>query len=128
MRHLGVLICLGALAACDTPGREYAGIAPQRVRVAQSVFDVRVDGDTAQAIRVNTEWAPRPQAVMPRALIAIEKASGCQVKRMDGDQVIIEAKLDCAGPQPAAPQTLEYDCSYRVIYRGRAEVVCQPGI
>ena len=122
------LLIFGAFAGCDTPGREYAGVTAQRVQVAQSVFDVRVDGTRAQAIRINTEWAPRPEAVMPRAMVAFEQASGCRVGRMKGDQVIIEATLICDGKPPAPPRDLEYDCDVRVLYRGHAEVVCSPGI
>lgn len=108
---------------------EYRGIAGQRITIGQSTFDVRQDGDKALALRVNSEWAPRPETVMPRALLAIEKSTGCRVRRMDGDQVLIEAKLDCGGgsstPEPA---TLDYDCDYRPLYQGRVELVCKPGI
>lgn len=128
MRTVLSLCWLVVLMACDTPTREYAGIDPIRVTVDQSVFDVRQSDDTAQAIRVNTEWAPRPEAVMPRALVAIEQASGCEVVRMDGDQVIIEARLKCGDGAARAPQTLTYKCDYRVIFRGRAELTCVPGI
>jgi hypothetical protein len=127
MKIRSTLLCL-FLASCDTPGHEYAGAEPVRVTVAQSVFDVRQIGDKAQAIRLNAEWAPRPEAVMPRALVAIERATGCQVTRMDGDQVIIEARLKCREGVEMTPRTLEYKCDFRVLYRGRGELVCTPGI
>ncbi len=116
------------MTGCDTPPPEYRGIAGQRITVGQSTFDVRHDGDKALALRVNTEWAPRPEAVMPRARIAIEKSTGCRVKRMDGDQVLIEAKLDCGGGPSGPVQTLEYECDYNKLYRGKVELVCKPGI
>jgi hypothetical protein len=128
MKPFLLFCCLALLIACDTPTREYAGIDPVRVHVDQSAFDVRQRGDTAQAIRLNTEWAPRPEAVLPRALVAIEQASGCEVTRMDGDQVIIEARLKCGNDAARAPRTLEYKCDYRVIFRGRAELTCLPGL
>ncbi|QGX99437.1 hypothetical protein EI983_14650 [Roseovarius faecimaris] len=129
MRWIFPLSALCLLTGCDTPPPEYRGIAGQRITVGQSTFDVRQDGDRALALRVNTEWAPRPEAVMPRALVAIEKSTGCRVKRMDGDQVLIEAKLDCgAGTAARDPAALEYDCDYRQLYQGRVELVCTPGI
>ncbi|MDF1669585.1 MAG: hypothetical protein P1U83_08225 [Roseovarius sp.] len=129
MRWIGLISGLLFLAGCDTPPPEYRGIAGQRITVGESTFDVRHDGNRALALRVNTEWAPRPEAVMPRAKVAIEKSTGCRVKRMDGDQVLIEASLDCGGGSASPePRTLEYDCDYNKLYRGKVELVCKPGI
>ncbi|MFK7938413.1 MAG: hypothetical protein AB8B82_03480 [Roseovarius sp.] len=128
MRYTCIILIVLALASCDTPPPEYRGIAGQRITVGQSTFDVRQDGTKALALRVNTEWAPRPEAVMPRARIAIEKSTGCRVKRMDGDQVLIEAALDCGAGPAEADTTLEYDCDYNKLYRGKVELVCKPGI
>lgn len=129
MRQVIAIIGLFSLAGCDTPPPEYRGIAGQRITVGQSTFDVRQDGTRALALRINSEWAPRPEAVMPRALVAIEKSTGCRVTRMDGDQVLIEARLDCGGgARERTPTTLEYDCDYRPQYAGRVELVCTPGI
>ena len=129
MRWIGLISGLLLLAGCDTPPPEYRGIAGQRITVGKSTFDVRHDGNRALALRVNTEWAPRPEAVMPRAKVAIEKSTGCRVKRMDGDQVLIEASLDCGGGSASPePRTLEYDCDYNKLYRGKVELVCKPGI
>lgn len=129
MRVICILLAVMALAGCDTPPPEYRGIAGQRITVGQSTFDVRHDGQKALALRVNTEWAPRPEAVYPRAKIAIEKSTGCRVKRMDGDQVLIEAALDCGGGVSSSPsQTLDYECDYNKLYRGKVELVCKPGI
>ena len=129
MRYIVLFFSLIGPTGCDTPPPEYRGIAGQRITVGQSTFDVRHDGSKALALRVNSEWAPRPEAVMPRALVAIEKSTGCRVTRMDGDQVLIEARLDCGSgaPGPEAA-TLDYDCDYRPQYAGRVELVCTPGI
>jgi hypothetical protein len=125
MRTLILLIAFVGLAACDTPPPEYRGIAGQRITIDSSTFDVRQDGTKALALRVNTESAPRPEAVFPRAQVAIEKSSGCRVKRMDGDQVLIEAALDCGGVSAAPdPGTLDYECDYNRLYRGKVELVC----
>ena len=130
MRWTWIFAVILGLAGCDTPPPEYRGIAGQRITVGQSTFDVRHDGSKALALRVNTEWAPRPEAVMPRARIAIEKSTGCRVKRMDGDQVLIEAALDCGGggTHTAEPGTLDYECDYNRLYSGKVELVCKPGI
>lgn len=129
MRLIWIIPALVALSACDTPPPEYRGIAGQRITVGQSTFDVRQDGTKALALRVNTEWAPRPEAVFPRAQVAIEKSTGCRVKRMDGDQVLIEAALDCGGGGSSEPSgTLDYECEYNTLYRGKVELVCKPGI
>ena len=83
------------LAACDTPSTTFRGAPVQRITVAQSTFDVRVLDRRAEAIRLNGEWAPRLAAVKPRARIAIETVSGCKVRRLRGDQVMISADLKC---------------------------------
>ncbi len=99
MRYLAFLICALALLGCDTTNPEYAGQAVTRVEVGKSTFDVRQRGDKAQSIRLNSEWAPRAASVVPRALLAIQRVTGCDIKRWEGDQVVVEARLDCA-PMP----------------------------
>ena len=83
------------LLGCDMPSPAYRGIAAERVTVEKSVFDVRVSGNKAEAIRLNAEYAPRPSAVAPRAVIAIEQVSGCKVKKLTGDQAQFFARLKC---------------------------------
>lgn len=125
-KRLAFLVML--LASCNTPGPEYRGAPVTRVTVGQSTFDIRIIGNKAQAIRVNTEWAPRPMAVMPRALTAIEQVSQCHVRQMDGDQVVIEARLKCGGSPPPRQRSFEYECDVRRMYRGHARVLCEPGL
>ncbi|RKT28060.1 hypothetical protein BXY70_3418 [Roseovarius halotolerans] len=131
-----MLACL-LLAGCNTPGPGFRGIDPQRVSIGKSTFDVRVDplGARAQAIRVNPEWAPRRQSVEQRAVAAIEQVSGCRVAHLDGDQVVLVARLACASARarkaprssPAdASQPLEYDCKLAPQGEGRARMTCTP--
>lgn len=128
MRPVFVLLALLILSGCDAPGPEFAGLPAQRLLVGQSVFDVRLKGDIAQAIRLNSEWAPRPEAVWPRAFIAIEEASGCKVRRMEGDQVVIIARLACKGSGPALSRPSAYRCELSVLNDYTADVLCEPGL
>ena len=128
MKRIPALPPILLLLGCDTTTPEFAGVPAHRVKVEKSVFDVRLRGDTAQAIRVNSEWAPRPEAVWPRARIAIEQISGCNIKRMDGDQVVIEARLACDGPPPTYARPMEFTCDIRAVNEDSADVTCRPGI
>lgn len=107
-----IALCLTLLlAACNTPSPGFRDVVPVRVTVAPSVFDVRIKGAQAEAIRINSEYAPRMGPVGPRAAIAIEQVSGCKVRRLGGDQAMIRAALDCGGhgaPPPAPPS---YSCA-----------------
>lgn len=111
MRLVPPLLLLAALAACDTPGPGYSGVAPVRMHLGGSSFDIRVTGRRAEAIRVNAEWAPRLAAVGPQAVLAIERVSGCKVNRLTGDAARMVARLDCgAGPPPPPPSSGELFC------------------
>ncbi|MGV6840727.1 MAG: hypothetical protein ACWA40_11110 [Planktomarina sp.] len=103
-----------ALMGCNTPTPEFYGAAKQRVIVGQSTFDVRRSGDRAQAIRINTEWAPNWRHTYARFAIAIEGATGCTIKpkSMQGDQALMEARLDCPyATRPNPPdETIVLEC------------------
>ena len=129
------LLAVIALAACNTPSPGFRGIAPVRITVGQSTFDVRVDGNRAEAIRLNREWAPNMKAVAPRAVAAIEKVSGCEVTKLGGDQALIAARLKCgkdAEPMEVLPGQIEYDCDIEDVYVNRGlgervtEMTCTP--
>lgn len=135
MRAILFIGGLALAAGCDTPGPDFRGIAPVRITVGQSTFDVRVDGNRAEAIRLNREWAPNIKAVAPRAVVAIEKVSGCEVRKLGGDQALIRAKLKCGdGPGPMGPEpgVIEYDCDIDDSYINRGlgeqitEMTCTP--
>ncbi|MGM0742317.1 MAG: hypothetical protein ACQEVT_12165 [Pseudomonadota bacterium] len=128
---LPLLAALLFLAGCNTPGPGFRGLDPQRVSIGKSTFDVRVDAQArrAQAIRVNSEWAPGRRSVQQRAATAIQQVSGCRVSRLEGDQVVIVARLDCgkgAALRVPVPQTLEYDCNVAPRGEGRARMTCTP--
>ena len=122
-----VPVCLVVLAACDTPSPAFRGVEPVRIKVGQSMFDIRVKDSRAEAIRLNMEWAPRPEAVAPRAVAAIEAVSRCRVARLDGDQALMTARLDCgAGPPPAPVFPESLDCDYHDLGEAYGELICRP--
>lgn len=136
MREFGKMICVLmplVLVGCDTPSIKFRGIDPVRISVGKSTFDVRIDGDRAEAIRINTEWAPRLEAVAPRAVAAIEKVSGCKVTKLGGDQAMILARLKCSGgtgPMIMDPGPTGYECdideNQRPLGNESLYVTCRP--
>ncbi|WP_207768722.1 hypothetical protein [Pelagivirga sediminicola] len=118
---LGVLL----LAACNTPGPGFRGVEATRVTVKGVTFDVRVDGTRAEAMRRNGQWAPRLGAVAPQAVAAIERVSGCRVRRLDGDAALMTAWLDCGQRQAPLPRGNTYDCDVYSISDGLAELTCE---
>jgi len=112
MRNLVLPLLIFAISACDTPSPGFKGVPATRVTVGKSTFDVRVDGNRAEAVRLNAEWAPRLEAVAPRAVVAIEQVSGCEVTKLGGDAALVVARLKCAkgGKAPPYSQQIEYDC------------------
>ncbi|QFU09994.1 hypothetical protein PARPLA_00443 [Rhodobacteraceae bacterium THAF1] len=66
-------------------------------------FQVRIKGDTAQAIRVSRNWLPKKRAVFDAATMAVERVAGCPVRSVDGDQAIVLARLRCKDAPPPVP-------------------------
>ena len=95
MRHIILILSFIVFAACNTPSMGFRGIEPVTLTVEGSNFDVRVNGTRAEAIRTNMQYASRMGPMGDRAYVAIEKVSGCIVKRFVGDQAVIVTELDC---------------------------------
>lgn len=131
MRKVLIVFCL-PLLSCNTPSPRFAGAPVQRVQIAQSIFDVRIKDRRAEAIRLNSEWAPRLEAVAPRARAAIRQVSGCEVARLRGDAAMILADLKCEGqPVPPPPQKTTLYCEPlgRPYISGtivEIDIVCEP--
>lgn len=121
-----VVIMFVALMGCNTPGPAFRDTAATRITIGESRFDVRVKGTRAQAIRLNPESAPRLAAVAPRGVAAIEKVSGCRVRRLDGDAAVMQAWLDCGGRLTPLPTGIELECTLDVIYDSFADMTCKP--
>ncbi|MFY0680786.1 MAG: hypothetical protein JXR13_09465 [Thalassovita sp.] len=94
------------------PSPEFSGLAPTRIEVEGSLFDVRVKDAKAEAIRLNPEYAPRLGKIGLRAGVAIEAVSGCTVTRIDGDAAMVRAKMRCGSgrDRSVVPDQLTYDC------------------
>ena len=99
------------LAGCNTAGPHFRGLPATRVTVEGSVFDVRVRGDLAEAMRINSQYAPRFGPIKERAGIAMAQVSGCEVKEVRGDQALATGLLDCGKGAPRArPVSQPLDC------------------
>jgi len=103
MRYALTLLVLVALAGCGGPGPAFRDVPVTRVGFGEHVFDIRVKGRRAEAVRVPPGWAPRLAAVGPQAVFAIEQVSGCRVDRLTGDQAMMQATLDCGAGAPEPP-------------------------
>lgn len=121
------LLAVALLTACTITGLDFIGIEPVRIQMGQSTFDIRVKGLYAEAIRINPEWFPHRDDVLPRAGLAIERVSGCTVVRLDGDVNLIKAALDCGdGPPPLPVKPVEFICDYHEDYGSSGKVRCTP--
>ena len=106
------LILLGfGLAGCATPGPMYRGVPATRLTVEGATYDVRLRGLRAEAIRINPQYAPRFGPLRAKAAMAMEKASGCKVVDVRGDQAQAIGHLDCGdGPAPAMTRPTALEC------------------
>ncbi|MDX2482840.1 MAG: hypothetical protein QNK42_04190 [Pseudodonghicola sp.] len=100
MRYHCLISCL-VLIGCNAPSPHFRGLAPTRIAVNDSVFDVRVKGHLAEAIRVNPQYAPRFGPIRDRAGLAMALVSGCSVTKVLGDQALATGRLAC--PKRVAP-------------------------
>ena len=96
---LGLLGLL--LAACAAPSPHFKASPATRIVVDQTVFDVRVRGELAEAVRRNAQYAPRFGPLRAQAGFAMAQVSGCKVLTVTGDQAVALGTLDCDG-QPLA--------------------------
>lgn len=70
------------------------GIEPTRVTIDGSTFAVRVKVESAEAVLINTQYAPHMGPIGGRAARAMEQVSGCTVREIRGDQALILGMLD----------------------------------
>jgi len=104
-----VALLLVLLTGCATTTRHFRGVEAVRLQVDGSVFDIRLRGNLAEAIRVNPQYAPRLGPLRARAGFAMAKVSGCRVTGVLGDQALMTGILDCQEAAPG-PVTSWYDC------------------
>jgi hypothetical protein len=131
---LRLLPVLG-LAACSAVSPHFQGVPVTRVAVSGSLFDVRVRGDLAEAVRINSEYAPRLGPIEGKARFAMAQVSGCEVVGVLGDQSVTTGVLSCHARSrdwalPVA--TLRFDCIDEDItlregeWSGKASGNCDP--
>jgi hypothetical protein len=127
MRYALTLLVLVALAGCGGPGPAFRGAPVTRVGFGEHMFDIRVKGRRAEAVRVSPGWAPRLAAVGPQAVFAIEQVSGCRVDRLTGDQAMMRATLDCGAgaPEPLFPRPY-LECDAFDLDDAVGELICYP--
>jgi hypothetical protein len=95
-----VCIAVVFLGACNGPSQHFRGVPATRVTVDQAVFDVRVRGNIAESIRLNTQYAPRLGRLAGQAATAIRQVSGCNVMHVLGDAAVQLGLLDCGADAP----------------------------
>lgn len=116
---LAVALCCG----CNAPGPHFRHLTATRVTVDQATFDVRINRRLAEAIRVNSQYAPRLGPIAGQAARAMELVSGCPVTEVRGDAAQITGILDCGdGPPPVILIAgLNYECVAIDSYLGSAD-------
>ncbi|MFK7836038.1 MAG: hypothetical protein AB8B60_07450 [Sulfitobacter sp.] len=132
-RFILLLVCAVLLTGCNTPDPGFRGLPFKRMDVDGSVFDVRVHGGHAEALRVNPQYAPRFGPIRLRAATAIQWASGCRVVDVAGDQARATGRLDCGqGAPPPRTVPLALECvpvrgtEIQEIGQVRIELDCDP--
>ncbi|MCG7522125.1 hypothetical protein [Ruegeria sp. Ofav3-42] len=91
IRYLPLLV----LAACSAGTPHFRNLPATRVAVNGSVFDVRVRGELAEAVRINTQYAPRLGPIRDRAGLAMAQVSGCPILDVLGDAAVTVGVLGC---------------------------------
>lgn len=94
MRILVIFLLL-FLAACTGSQGHFAGAEVTRVSLGGSLFEVRLRGNLAEAIRINPQYAPRLGSLRALAKQVMEAVSGCEVTGVLGDQALMIGVLDC---------------------------------
>lgn len=112
--HRALSLCLGLLAACDSPSVGFMGTPAAVVVIDGSRFAVHRRADRVEVYRTSVEAFPRRANVLRKAKLAILKATGCPVRAgsLEGDQALIKARLACDGdrPAPVPPAGVVYEC------------------
>lgn len=108
------LFCFLCVAACSSAGPYFRDLPATRVTVDGSVFDVRVRGDMAEAVRINPQYAPRIGPLRARAAFAMAQVSGCDVVHVLGDQAQMTGELSCDG-RPTDWSRLPIGASYSCV-------------
>lgn len=91
IRYLFLLV----LAACSAGTPHFRDLPGTRVAVNGSIFDVRIKGELAEAVRINMQYAPRLGPIRDRAALAMAQVSGCPILDVLGDAAVTVGVLGC---------------------------------
>jgi len=94
-RTLSILLLL---AACDSPSPRFIGSPKAEVEAGGMRFSIHRRGDAVEAYRLGFIFRPSEAQVLINATRAIELSTGCQVKKLSGDQALVKAILECSSP------------------------------
>ena len=111
--RLSLICALALVSACGShPGPQFSGVDPTRVTIGPATYDIRVQRNTAQAVRINTLYAPRSGPLAGFAALAMEQVSGCSVSRIKGDAAVMIGSLSCHGKAAPSPERIRgtLDC------------------
>ncbi|MDA7964821.1 hypothetical protein [Ruegeria sp.] len=109
------LLAFLLLASCSAGTPHFRDVPATRIAVNGSVFDVRVRGDLAEAVRINMQYAPRLGPIRDWAALAMAQVSGCPILDVLGDAAVTVGVLGCdreAGERLllTAISTPRYEC------------------
>ncbi|WP_171125318.1 MULTISPECIES: hypothetical protein [unclassified Ruegeria] len=93
MKRLLTLLLM--LAACSAGTPQFRDVPATRIAVNGSVFDVRVRGELAEAVRIDTQYAPRLGPIRDRAALAMAQVPGCPILDVLGDAAVTVGVLGC---------------------------------
>ena len=90
-------LCLGLLAACDSPSVGFMGAPAAVIVIDGSRFAVHWRDDRVEVYRTSFEVLPDMAEILARAELAIIRATGCQIRKgsLADDVALITARLDC---------------------------------
>ena len=96
-----IIVLIGCLSGCDSPSPQFIGAQKTEVAQGGMRFSIHRRGNLVEAYRLGFIFRPSETAVLSNARQAIERATGCLVAGLSGDQALIKARLNC----DSAPQT-----------------------
>ena len=126
----GILVCGLGLVGCDSGSPHFRGAEVTRVTVDGAMFDVRVRGELAEAVRRNPQYAPRLGPLRGKAGLAMQQVSGCRVEYVLGDAAVTLGLMDCDGKKRDWSKLLQsrrYECvEVRGFSNGYTTYECDP--
>lgn len=98
MKHVFCLVfIIAGLIGCDTPKVGFQYDSVKTLVVGANEYKVYSNATQAQSIRLNNVGLRQRQEGADGALVAIELATGCSIRRVDKrtDAVLVIARIKC---------------------------------